>query len=175
MIKNVCHEICYANTRNELIDYLNSKSVVIEVTDSLLKEFELNKEYKSDKSLYKFSKAGRNISGLALFLGLFNPSTTIPTLVILAGTTLFSGLSALCSDFKDYAITSFFYNGNKHTLLIKYWGFNDELDTIKGFGSLHFSQNHKCPKCKHKLKVNKEIVDPICCEKCGTKTVFYYK
>lgn len=169
MIKNVCHEIYLANTRNELIELIDSKHIVIEISDLLLKEFE--NEYEKEKKNYKEAKFMRNMSFLAFLLGPAAPAY----MIIMGGVTLFSGLVSAGYGFKKYAMTSFVNDGKRHTFLIRYRKFNDSYDTINGFESLHFSNSKKCPKCDNKFKIDKKTTYPIICQKCGAKIVMYVK
>lgn len=169
MIKNVSHEIYLVNTRNELIDCIDSKRVVIEIADSLLTEFE--NEYEKEKNAYKGAKLMRNMSVLAFLLGPAAPAY----MIIMGGVVLVSSVASVGCEFKKYAMTSFIHNGERHTFLIRYINFNECYDTIKGFEALNFSYSRICSKCNKKIKINKNTTYPIICEKCGAKIVLYVK
>ncbi len=169
MQKNITHEVMMANVRNDLVDYINSKKIVIEITDSLLNEFQ--KEYEEKKKSNKFAKFSAATGALGF---LFGP-VAIPWMIITGGITLFSGMSALGYDFKKYSIASFRYKNQSHTLLIRN-DFYEDLDYIQGFEEIRFVHKKRagCPICKNALPKNKKIC-PFECVKCGTKIVYYYK
>lgn len=173
MRKNINHDVHIATTRNELIDLINSKYTVIEVTSSALDEFD--KEYKEDKMTNKGAKTTSKLTAFAAALGIFNPATTIPTLIFLGGTSIFMGLLSAGCDYKNYALAVVYEQMETHTLLIRYSEFDDKLDTIEGFEHLSFSKTNKCPNCGKKIKVDKKSTNPTLCYNCRTNVVVYYK
>lgn len=179
MTKNITHKISLCHTRNELIDALNEKSVVIEISPKLKNEIrdEFLKQYKN----YGLGKT-------ATALGIVNLVLSIPTgcitlmefifCVFLAG----NGLSITNTDFKDYRIAFFRINREDRFLFVseKYNYEYDSVMSLEAYQLIKYKLTKKCTACEH--DIGKEIdwavnegINPFYCHACNQKVIWTIK
>lgn len=171
MRKNFTYDVKVVCSRNELIDAVESKSMVIELSGSIIEE--IKKEYQKSVRTEKIAKAYRNLGGLTFILSIANPAVGLGELLFFGATALVSGGIAKSVELKSYALTAFLHKEKEHIILIRYANFDDKLDSISGFEDLRFSRNKNCPKCENKIKFNKKTMGPECCTKCASSVVYY--
>lgn len=171
MRKNFTYDVKKVYSRNELVDAIDSESMVIEILGSALEEME--KEYKKGVATEKIAKAFRNFTGLGFILAIFNPGAALAEVLFMGVTALVSGTVVGAVELKKYALTVFTYRGKEHFILIRYSKFDDKLDSITGFDGLCFSSSKSCPKCGRKIKFSKKSMGPERCPKCAANVIYY--
>lgn len=187
MVLNKNHTVVYCSTRNELINAINAKAIVIEIDGALKKDMdnELKKQLKTQKKMAPIKNLGKGvgiISAVGAAMALINPATWIAfggaslasALAFTVGGTAVAGITGVMGDssFKKYSFAIF----ENHVLLI-HNTFRPEYDSIKGYSyKFILSNENKCPNCGKTIKgleKNKKAgKNPCECPNCKQKCVW---
>lgn len=173
MRKSNVFNVTVVSSRNELIEALKRKDVVIKL--DLCIEGEDIDDFPKEFSKGKESKAFRN-AGVIAFL-------TLPGIGMLlgAGAIAAGGIGMLLNDTNNYELAAFEDDlGEKHVILINTKKYDGKIDLIMGYeqykfiGTKMYQSSCKCPKCNQKVKRAKKILSdmkPIVCSGCNNKLV----
>ncbi len=175
MKKSTTYSITKCETRNELVDALESNKAVIEIMDSL--KDELTKELIKQNDKGKINrKAGKGLKRLGI-LGIalaFVPGANVLELLLYGGGALTVGaINSLIgkTDFLEYRLAIFEEKSGMRFMFVSKC-FDTELDTIQGFSKVKFvpATQKICPSCGASLNFKGAIdeqANPVKCPDCN--------
>lgn len=173
MRKSNVFDVTIVNCRNELIDALKRKDVVIVFGDGCggdgdnINDF--YGEFSSGKTLKSLKK-----TGIIATIGLPGVGAALGVGALAVGS-----IGTLINDTSNYQLAEFEDGvSKKHIILINTKKYDGKLDVIKGYeqysfiGKKMWTSSGRCPKCNQKIR-KAEMSTPklIVCSKCNAKLV----